>query len=68
MQSTSRGRDPLHMTRIERLEVTIGTVIVERQALRERSASRHELESNRLRLVRLQRDLSQALIDQYRPR
>ena len=56
------------MTRIQRLEATIGGVVVERQALRERRATRRELESNRRRLVRLQRDLSHALIDQYRPR
>jgi hypothetical protein len=56
------------MTRIEELEATIGVVVVERQLLRERRASRHELESNRLTLVRLQRDLSHALIEQHRPR
>jgi hypothetical protein len=56
------------MTRIQQLEATIGGLVVERQALRERRASRHELETNRLRLVRLQRDLAHALIEQYRPR
>jgi hypothetical protein len=56
------------MTRIAQLEATIGVLVVERQALRERRASRRELESNRLRLLRLQRDLSHALIEQYRPR
>jgi hypothetical protein len=56
------------MTRIERLEANIGGVVLERQALRERRASRRELESNRLRLARLQRDLSHALIEHHRPR
>jgi hypothetical protein len=56
------------MTRVQRLEATIGGLVLERQALRERRATRRELESNRLRLVRSQRDLSHALIEQYRPR
>jgi hypothetical protein len=53
------------MASVESLQEEIRTLVMERQALRERRAGRDELESNRLELARRQRRLSHALIDQY---
>jgi hypothetical protein len=52
--------------KIERLQERIGQLVLERQALRDRGASRLELERNRLRIVRCQWDLSYALIESHR--
>jgi hypothetical protein len=47
------------------LREIVRRLVAERQALRERRASRDELESNRLEIGRLNRQLSYALIAQH---
>ena len=56
------------MTDIEHLQEQLSTLVVQRQALRERDAERDELESNRVELACRQRQLSKALIDRYLPK
>jgi hypothetical protein len=51
------------MTCVEHLQGRLRALVAQRQALHEREPSRGELESNRLELVRRQRQLSQAFID-----
>jgi hypothetical protein len=51
------------MTCVEHVQGQLRTLVAQRQALREREASRDQLESNRLELARRQRQLSQAFID-----
>jgi hypothetical protein len=53
------------MSSVEGLEASIGVLVAQRQALRARHASRAELESNRLELVRLHWELCGALIARY---
>ena len=53
------------MTKIDCLQDALRALVVERQALRERNASREALESNRVEVAHRQRQLSQALIDRY---
>jgi len=50
---------------VESLGLRIRALVVERQALRERGAAQRALERNRLELVRCQRALSRALIEQH---
>ena len=51
------------MASVKRLQEALRMLVAKRQALRGSDASRDELESNRLELGRLQRELSHALID-----
>lgn len=53
------------MPSVECLQEVLSILVVERQALRDRNAGREELESNRLEVVRRQRQLSQAFIDRH---
>jgi len=55
------------MTCAEHLQEQLRTLVAQRQALREREASRNELESNRLEIACRQRQLSEALIDLHVP-
>lgn len=52
---------------IEQLTARIDLLVCERQRLRAERAARDELERNRVELVRLQQQLSRALIAQYLP-
>ena len=51
------------MSSVQSLREAILTLVAERQALRERGADILTLEANRLDLGRLQRELSDALIE-----
>jgi len=53
------------MASVECLQGSLSELVAERQALRERRAGPRALESNRIELGRLQRELSLALIDRY---
>ena len=53
------------MSSVECLVAALGALVAERQAMRGRNAGRVELESNRLEVVRRQRQLSKALIDRH---
>ena len=53
------------MASVACLQGTLRVLVAERQALRECNAGPRALESNRLELGRLQRELSLALIDRY---
>lgn len=53
---------------VEALQEQLGSVIAERQSLRERGAGHEVLESNRRRLARVQWELALALIDRYLPK
>jgi hypothetical protein len=53
------------MSSVECLVAALGALVAERQAMRDRNAGRVELESNRLEVVRRQRQLSKALIDRH---
>jgi hypothetical protein len=54
------------MASVDCLQEALRVLVAERQSLRERNASRDELESNRLEVARRQRQLSHALIDVHR--
>jgi hypothetical protein len=56
------------MANVECLQEAVRRLVAERQALRERHASRDELESNRIELAARERELSRSLIDRYLPR
>jgi hypothetical protein len=53
------------MASVESLQQVLRELVAERQTLRERSAGREALESNRLEVACRQRELSHALIDRY---
>jgi hypothetical protein len=53
------------MPSVDCLQEAIRALVAERQAMRERGASRDELEWNRLALAGRQRQLSRALIEEY---
>ncbi len=53
------------MASVECVQEAVRMLVAKRQALRERDASRSELESNRLELAGRQQQLSHALIDRY---
>jgi hypothetical protein len=53
------------MARVECLQQVLRVLVAERQALRERSAGREALESNRLEVASRQRELSHALIERH---
>ena len=52
---------------VETLQQQLDTLVLERERLRSSSAERSELERNRLAIVRVQWELSRALIARYRP-
>jgi hypothetical protein len=64
-RTSSRRTPAMDEQSVERLGTLIRTLVVERQALRERRAGKRALERNRLELVRCQRELSQALIERH---
>lgn len=64
LPSLPSGSDAGDMT-IEQLTVTIRGLIAERQALRDRGASREELERNRLEIVHRQQELSHMWIESH---
>jgi hypothetical protein len=53
------------MASVEYIQEAVCMLVAERQALRERHASRNELASNRLELAGRRQQLSHALIDRY---
>ena len=53
------------MASVECIQEAVRMLVAERQALRERDASRNELESNRLELADRQQQFSRALIYRY---
>jgi len=50
---------------VERLLRRIAELVAERQGLRARDPREHDLEENRLEIVRCQSELNRALIDVY---
>jgi len=50
---------------VERLLRRIAELVAERQGLRARGLREHDLEENRLEIVRCQSELNRALIDVY---
>jgi hypothetical protein len=63
-------RIPLRTSRamgVEALERQIAELVAARQELRAREANASELERNRVEIVRLQRELSEALIQKHLP-
>ena len=53
------------MSSVECLVAALGALVAARQAMRDRNAGRDELETNRLEVIRRQRQLSKALIDRH---
>ena len=53
------------MASVECIQEAVRILVAGRQTLRERAASRYELESNRLELAGRQQQLSHALIDRH---
>jgi hypothetical protein len=53
------------MASVERLQEALRALVAERQALRDHNAGHEALESNRVEVGRLQRELSVALIGRY---
>jgi hypothetical protein len=54
-------------TEVEKLLERIGTLVAERQDLRQQGAAELELEVNRRRIAALQHELSHALIHRHLP-
>jgi len=53
------------MASVEVLQAALRELVAERQALRDRHASRDALEANRVEVGQRQRELSHALIEHY---
>jgi hypothetical protein len=53
---------------VDKLNAELRELVLERQALRERGAAADELERNRVSIVRVQWQLSHALIQAHVPR
>ena len=66
MKKTMTRKPPT--LRVETLLDSIGSLVSERQALREQGCSDAELERNRREIAELQWQLSRALIDLYLPK